>query len=70
MSKWINVNDRLPEMTDRYGLCSDKMLVAQGVKDKHIAFGWYRGDKWVTSDMEPFARQDLITHWMPLPENP
>lgn len=67
---WINVNDELPEMTGRYGLSSNKVLIAQGVSDKQINFGWYRGDEWVTSDNEPFARQDLITHWMPLPDSP
>jgi phage FluMu protein Com len=61
---WIQVSKNLPVMKD--GLCSDKVLVALGVKDKQISFGWLRGNEWVTSDMVPFTRQELITHWMPL----
>lgn len=64
---WIPVADRLPEEKE---LISDKVLIAQGVKDKQISFGWLRRGTWVTSDMVPFARQELITHWMPLPVGP
>ena len=67
---WISVKDRLPEMTDGFGFISNKVLVAQGVNDKQINFGWRRGCEWVASYMIPFARQELITHWMPLPEPP
>jgi hypothetical protein len=73
MMNWISVKDKLPEQSRDHGLISDKVLIAQGVNDKIINFGWYRGYKnkeWVTCDMEPFARQDLITHWMELPEKP
>ena len=69
-NNWISVKERLPGMTDRYGLASDRVLVAYGVNDKQIKFGWLRGREWVTSNMVPFARQELITHWMPLPEAP
>lgn len=65
--KWISVAERLPEEKE---LISDKVLIAQGVKDKQISFGWLRCGTWVTSDMVPFARQELITHWMPLPVGP
>lgn len=66
--KWFSVKDKLPEQVTDFN--SEKVLIALGVNDKHISLGWYRGHEWVTSDMEPFARQDLITHWMPLPEKP
>lgn len=70
--KWIPVTEGLPKMTDKYGCVpfSDKVLVAQGVNDKQITFGWLRGNEWVTADMVPFAKPELITHWMPLPEKP
>lgn len=65
--RWIPVEERLPEEKE---FISDKVLIAQGVKDKQISFGWLRRGTWVTSDMVPFARQELITHWMPLPVGP
>lgn len=71
--EWISVKDRLPKQTRERGTMSNKVLLAMGVHDKQIVFGWYRGWKnkeWVTPDMKPFARQDLITHWMPLPKLP
>lgn len=61
---WISCSDELPQMKDE--LCSNKVLVAYGVKDKQISFGWYRINEWVTSNMIPFSKQELITHWMPL----
>ena len=66
--EWIPVSERLPEGITEF--CSDKVLIAQGVKDKRISFGWLRCGVWVTSDMNPFAKQELITHWMPLPDKP
>ena len=65
--KWIPVEEQLPEEKD---FVSDKVLIAQGVHDKQISFGWLRNGIWVTSDMVPFVRQELITHWMPLPDKP
>lgn len=65
---WISVDVRLPEVT--FDFCSEKVLIAQGVKDKQISFAWLKNGVWVTSDMNPFAKQDLITHWMPLPDKP
>lgn len=64
--EWISVKNRLPEGE----MISKKVIVAYGVKEKQITFGWYRINEWVTSDMVPFAMQDLITHWMPLPKLP
>lgn len=66
--EWISVDERMPEVVN--GLCSDKVLIAQGVKDKQISFGWLRHGIWVSSDMNPFVKQELITHWMPLPDKP
>lgn len=64
---WIPVSEQLPE---EHKAISDKVLIAQGVHDKQISFGWLRNGIWVTSDMVPFVRQELITHWMPLPDKP
>lgn len=61
---WIKCEERLPELKNE--LCSDKVLVAYGVEDRQVSFGWYRIHEWVTSNMIPFTRQELITHWMPL----
>lgn len=52
-------------MGGRYKMISKKVLITNG---DQITFGWYRSNEWVTADMEPFARQELITAWMPLPE--
>ena len=70
MNDWISVEERLPEKTDRYGLASDRVLVAYGVNDKQIKFGKLRINEWITPNGIPFSRQELITHWMPLPEPP
>jgi hypothetical protein len=74
MSEWISAKDALPEVN--LSISSQKVIIAMGVKHKQIAFGWYRklhydhSWKWVTGDNEPFEKQELITHWMPLPEPP
>ena len=62
---WIKCSDRLPEMTKDYGMISNKVLLTNG---SEIVFGWLRNNKWVTPDMIPFERQELITAWKPLPE--
>lgn len=68
--EWISVKDRLPEFTDKYGIASDRVLVAMGANDKLIKFGKYRIKEWISDDNVPFVKQELITHWMPLPEPP
>lgn len=74
MCEWTSVKERLPEITR--DIMSDKVLIAQGLKDKQIDIAWYRklhyADKgeWVTGDLEPISRQELITHWMTLPNKP
>ena len=62
MFDWISVKDRLPEKVGD-GLASERVLIAYGVKDKRI-------DGWAMLDNNLCPRQELITHWMPLPEPP
>lgn len=69
-AEWTSVKDELPKVKESIHL-SSKVLVAYGVEDKQFVFGWL-GDNgvWLTPAMVPFARQELITHWMPCPHMP
>lgn len=70
MSKWISVNDRMPEIPkDRVG--SDAVMIAQGVHHKMLYLAFYRLDGWVDfGSNEKVDRPSLISHWMSLPEPP
>ena len=69
MFDWLSVKDRLPEKVGD-GLASERVLIAYGVKDKRIDFAKSRIDGWAMLDNNLCPRQELITHWMPLPEPP
>ncbi len=60
-SKWISVNDKLPE-TFRH------VLVWQP-ENKNIRRTYYRDGKWQFDEYSQ-GSAEIITHWMPLPEAP
>ena len=59
MSEWISVKDRLPEHKGYYLVYWQRY----GSRD-YIEIIYFRGkSRWATAN-------DIITHWMPLPEKP
>lgn len=74
MSEWIDVNDKLPEITDwpqpevglkKMGWSKDVLICLDGLA---ITTGYYRSDgQWFIHDEHEVNR---VTHWMPLPELP
>lgn len=84
MSKWISVEDRLPEMIGR-GDRSESVLILRKTKDgknsSHaISFLWSDAMIMSMSFNDEFSHTDTwngqesngyrVTHWIPLPESP
>lgn len=75
MSEWINVKDRLPELTERtHHLIhsSDRVLVSNGafveIADYSIWTDESMGPAWIGGPDED--KLEGVTHWMPKPEPP
>lgn len=66
-AEWISVENRLPEKDVSVIICcKDREFKS----DEHILKGWITGTKYWCS-LEGNEDEDLIvTHWMPLPNNP
>jgi len=84
MSGWIDVKDRLPEMTYR-GARSENVLIRRdcgkgSVPSTSISFRWSEAQIMSTSFNDEHSITDCwdgqeskgyrVTHWMPLPEPP
>lgn len=67
MSEWISVEDRLPEITDKFIGCDSDGGVYECCR-------WCEGEIISTYMMGKYGANakptDKITHWMPLPEPP
>ena len=65
---WISVKDRMPNLYH--------MVLITGRNSVGGSFGVikgsYDGDEWYRDDIAQYtnSREDVITHWMPLPEPP
>ena len=77
MSKWISVEDRLPEVRFRWYLIATKdgdgnkittlaFFESRDIKGEHEDIMWLcHNDK-----SSGYSEWDDVTHWMPLPEPP
>ena len=63
-TRWIPVEERLPEIPDENSICSDMVLVTNGDLDG-TEVSYYNSDtrKWEGDIIKP-------THWMPIPALP
>ena len=64
MTKWISVEDRLPEYTTQAGGIEFVHVIGHGRFGPHEVM--YCNGEWTSQ----FGPGDKITHWMPLPEPP
>lgn len=60
-TKWISVEERLPENDDNY-------LVFTSDKNEEEIATYYGDGEWLTHDLTNLTR--LVTHWAPLPSMP
>lgn len=68
--KWININQQLPEEElIVLAYCLPKFLYEDEINDFEINTAFREGDKWFL-DSKDLDEVHLITHWMPLPEEP
>lgn len=74
MNKWISVKDRLPILDDYYltyvidNGCSYSQRVQMFYKNKRTLRGIYQ-DQYTHWEMTEID-DNIVTHWMPLPEPP
>ncbi len=70
MSKWISVNDRLPENDDRVLIFPYVDLGCDRIWGLYLPWA----DQWIALDYEPNQGQsDIVitpTHWQPMGEPP
>ena len=62
---WINVKDRLPEPNTKV-----LIYLVFDADHKDTCITYYNGEKFVDVYVDDGIRDELVTHWMPLPKNP
>ena len=63
--KWVNVDDRLPESGEHVlGFCSDGIIECKAYD------GRLNSIVFASHGCGCCSEDDIITHWMPLPEPP
>lgn len=67
MNDWISVRDRLPDVSGRYLVWCNGMVMTKEYSIKYRLFGAY--DEMEPREVARFAAI-YVTHWMPLPEPP
>ena len=70
--QWISVKDRLPDVADKYIVtaCDEWCSHGEGIwYDTVVVVAEYSGGCWNWNDNgTDYDIDDLVTHWMPLPE--
>ena len=72
---WISVKDRLPEESGNYIVCCDDSSCSYGEgiwysSDVVVVSEYYEGSWiWYEGGTE-WSLENIVTHWMPLPEPP
>ena len=75
VQEWISVKDRLPEESGNYIVCCDDSSCSYGEgiwysSDVVVVSEYYEGSWiWYVGDTE-WSLENIVTHWMPLPEPP
>ena len=73
--QWIPVTERLPEKSGNYIVCCDDSWCPDGEgiwyrENVVITAEYYKGSwTWYESGTE-WSLENIVTHWMPLPESP
>lgn len=73
--EWISVKDRLPEESGNYIVCCDDSSCSYGEgiwysSDVVVVSEYYEGSWiWYEGGTE-WSLENIVTHWMPLPEPP
>lgn len=74
MNEWISVKDRLPNVADMYIVtaCDEWCSHGEGIwYGTVVVVAEYSGGCWNWNDNgTDYDIDDLVTHWMPLPEPP
>jgi len=60
MNQWIDVTKQLPDRDGRYLVCCGSVFIAKYVKS---------ANKWERENSNSGLNQ-VVSHWMPLPERP
>lgn len=72
--QWISVKDRLPDVAGMYIVvaCDEWCSYGEGIwYDRVVVVADYSGGCWNWNDNgTDYDIDDLVTHWMPLPEAP
>ena len=75
VQEWISVNDRLPEESGNYIVCCDDSSCSYGEgiwysSDVVVVSEYYEGSWiWYEGGTE-WSLENIVTHWMPLPQPP
>ena len=74
VQEWISVNDRLPEEDNNYivTVCDEGCSDGEGIwySTVVVVAEYYKGSwTWYDGGSE-YSLEDIVTHWMPLPQPP
>ncbi len=69
VDEWINVEDRLPDVSEKYGE-SDYLLCIDEHNNQEFV-GWYSNKYgWKVAHYMAISSEVKVTHWQPLPKKP